>query len=80
MAVLEQAEAYYFALAYDWDASLMHLERASQMGYAFALETSTEWEIYKELDGRPRFEALKQDGHRRLNEMRAEVGLEPLET
>ncbi|MDX1460748.1 MAG: tetratricopeptide repeat protein [Xanthomonadales bacterium] len=78
--LMELAEAYYFALANDWDSALTHLERASQMGYALSLDTSSYWEIYQALDGDPRFEALKQDGHRRINEAREELGLEPLET
>ncbi|MBT8062952.1 MAG: hypothetical protein KJO85_09725, partial [Gammaproteobacteria bacterium] len=78
--LMELSEAYYFALAGDQDATLAHLERASAMGYKFSSNISSDWKIYKELDGHPRFEALKQDGVRRVNAAREELGLEPLKT
>ena len=49
------------------------------MGYKFAADPSAEWDIYKELDGHPRYEALKRDGFEKINATREELGLEPLE-
>ncbi|NNE05356.1 MAG: hypothetical protein HKN15_06500 [Xanthomonadales bacterium] len=78
-ALMELADAYYFALAQNWDAALAHLERANSMGYKLTPSLSSEWEVFKELDGHPRFEAVTQDGLRRINETRKALGIEPLE-
>ena len=76
--LMELAEGYYFALKGDFDSALTHLERASSYGFKFDLQTSDYWQIYKPLDGNPRFEALKSDGHRKINSEREQVGMEPL--
>ena len=77
---LSGARAQVAALAGDYDSAITLLERAFGQGMVLDLTAPAAWPVFKPLHGDPRFESTKSQMLERLNNERADLGLEPLST
>ncbi len=77
---LDMAEAEYFALAGDQEQALGYLQAAVDRGYSAAPRLSKLHPQLASLEGIPRYEELQSRSLAHLNEQRALLELEPLES